>query len=106
MLDINELSDLSDAELDELVKNVEKVKHKRAQQQVKDLQKQAADLAAALGVTPEELLKGVKKAPRKTVAPKYRNPENAEQTWSGRGNRPAWVVAALEAGKSLDDLAI
>lgn len=35
----------------------------------------------------------------------YVNPENPEQTWSGRGRRPQWVKDALEAGRTLDDLA-
>ena len=30
------------------------------------------------------------KGPSK-VAPKYRNPENHEQTWSGRGKPPLWI---------------
>src|SRR5690348_4999753 len=30
------------------------------------------------------------------VAPKYRNPENPAQAWTGRGRQPAWVVAALK----------
>lgn len=33
---------------------------------------------------------------RKVVAPKYRNPENPTQTWTGRGNRPLWVTSWLE----------
>jgi DNA-binding protein H-NS len=39
-------------------------------------------------------------------APKYANPENAEQTWTGRGRQPQWVKDAFAAGKSLEDLAI
>lgn len=39
------------------------------------------------------------------AAPAYVNPENPEQTWSGRGRRPRWVNDALEAGRTLDDLA-
>lgn len=35
---------------------------------------------------------------------KYVHPENATQTWSGRGRRPRWVIEQLEAGRSLDDL--
>lgn len=27
----------------------------------------------------------------KTVAPKYRNPENPEQVWTGRGVAPTWI---------------
>ena len=34
------------------------------------------------------------------VAPKYRGPNG--ETWSGRGNRPRWLVAALKGGKKLD----
>jgi DNA-binding protein H-NS len=41
-----------------------------------------------------------------TVPPKYRNPANAEQTWSGRGKRPRWFNDALKAGKKEKDLAI
>ncbi len=39
-------------------------------------------------------------------APRYRNPENPEQTWSGRGRRPRWVHEAEAAGRSLADMEI
>lgn len=38
--------------------------------------------------------------------PKYANPANPAQTWTGRGRQPNWVKEALAKGKSLDDLAI
>lgn len=34
----------------------------------------------------------------KSVAPKYRNPANPEQTWTGRGKSPTWVAALKTAG--------
>jgi DNA-binding protein H-NS len=34
----------------------------------------------------------------KKVAPKYRNPANAEQTWTGRGVAPAWIQELKTAG--------
>ena len=40
------------------------------------------------------------------VAAKYAHPENADQTWTGRGRKPRWVQEALDAGKTLDDLAM
>lgn len=40
------------------------------------------------------------------AGPKYRNPENAAETWSGKGKRPAWVKEALAEGKSLESLEI
>jgi DNA-binding protein H-NS len=43
---------------------------------------------------------------RGPVAPKYRNPENAAETWAGRGLRPRWLAAAIKSGKKLEDFAI
>lgn len=34
-------------------------------------------------------------------APKYRNPANPEQTWTGRGRRPDWIREALDKGEDL-----
>jgi DNA-binding protein H-NS len=34
------------------------------------------------------------------VKPKYR--DNAGNTWSGRGNQPRWLAAAIKEGKSLE----
>jgi len=39
-----------------------------------------------------------------TDAPKYQNPNNAAQTWSGKGNRPRWVEEVLAQGRRLEDL--
>lgn len=36
--------------------------------------------------------------------PKFHNGEGL--TWTGKGKRPAWFVAALDAGKTVDDLLI
>ena len=36
--------------------------------------------------------------------PKYADPDNPNQTWSGRGRRPRWVTEQLNSGKSLEDL--
>lgn len=35
---------------------------------------------------------------RAKVAPKYRNPNDASQTWTGRGKSPIWVQALKSAG--------
>ncbi len=43
---------------------------------------------------------------RGKVKPKYRNPGDATQTWSGRGKRPRWFHAAIAAGKKEKDLLI
>lgn len=40
------------------------------------------------------------------VAPKYQNPKNPAETWSGRGRHPRWVTALLRSGKGLDSFLI
>ena len=40
------------------------------------------------------------------VLPKYFNPQAPSETWSGRGKRPRWLVAALETGHRLDEFKI
>ncbi len=74
-------------------------------QQAFDKVQAAAD---AVGMSPAELLKhfGVGKRVKKPVKPKYCNPDNADETWSGRGRKPDWVKAWLEAGKELSALEI
>jgi DNA-binding protein H-NS len=43
---------------------------------------------------------------RGKVKPKYRNPANATETWSGRGRQPRWFAAAIKAGKKEGGLLI
>lgn len=50
--------------------------------------------------------RGRRSGRKSAVAPKYRNPDNYEQTWSGRGKRPHWFKDALAAGISDRDLLI
>jgi len=44
-----------------------------------------------------------RKYPR--VLPKYRNPQTSE-TWSGRGKRPLWLVAAMKSGHKIEEFRI
>lgn len=47
--------------------------------------------------------KARRKYPR--VLPKYRNPHTSE-TWSGRGKRPRWLVAAVKSGRKIEEFRI
>ena len=40
------------------------------------------------------------------VLPKYCNPSVLEETWSGRGKQPRWLVAALQSGHKIEDFLI
>ena len=43
---------------------------------------------------------------RGKVAPKYRNPDNDNETWAGRGLKPRWLTAAIKSGKKVEDFLI
>jgi DNA-binding protein H-NS len=45
-----------------------------------------------------------RKYPR--VFPKYRNPEEPSETWSGRGKQPRWLTAALKTGHKIEEFVI
>ena len=40
------------------------------------------------------------------VAPKYRNPANPKETWTGRGKQPRWLAELVKRGKSPADFLI
>ena len=40
------------------------------------------------------------------VAPKYRDPSNAAQTWSGRGKQPRWLASYTSQGRALEEFRI
>ena len=63
-------------------------------------------LAREKGFSLPELLKATGKKKGSAGVPKFVNPENPAQTWTGRGRRPGWIEAALKSGKSLDDFRI
>ncbi len=66
----------------------------------------AAERAVAdMGFSLDELVGAQKKTARKS-APKYRNPEDPRQTWTGKGRQPGWIKDGLNSGKTLDDFAI
>jgi DNA-binding protein H-NS len=49
---------------------------------------------------------GHARRPYPQVFPKYRNPAEPSETWSGRGKQPRWLTAQLRSGKPLDDFRI
>jgi DNA-binding protein H-NS len=44
--------------------------------------------------------------PYPPVVPKFANPDDPTQVWSGRGKRPQWVTEKLASGLTLEDLSI
>ena|SRR6516165_389892 len=42
----------------------------------------------------------------RTVAPKYRDPNNPSQTWAGRGQAPRWLTAYESQGRKREEFLI
>ncbi len=61
-------------------------------------------LAKKRGFSLSELFVGPGK--RKLVAPKYADPDEPLQTWTGRGRRPYWLIAKMRKGAKLEQLAL
>jgi DNA-binding protein H-NS len=120
-----DLSGLSAKELGALIKNAKKQQTLVAKRPaVSKVRAQLTKLAKAHGYSVEEVFgiaapargratKASKAAPAKKavrklgkVAPKYRNPANPKETWTGRGKQPRWLAAHTGKGKKLEDFLI
>lgn len=101
-----DMDSLSLAELKKLKKDVDKAIETFEEREMKAAAAEAEALLRERGYSLAQIMQmGVTK-PRAKVAPKYANPADPSQTWTGRGRKPHWVIDALASGKSLDDLAI
>ncbi len=113
-----DLTGLSARELGALIRTAKKQQTIVAKRRpITKVRAQLSKLAKAEGYTIEELFgdapaaprarKATKatKAPAKTagrklgkVAPKYRNPANPKETWTGRGKQPRWMAELTAKG--------
>lgn len=96
-------------DLKQLQDDLEKAIKSKAKEAKKTALQQIHNIANEHGLDLDEVLDGLKNPAKKTagkVAPKYKNPADDSQTWTGRGRKPKWVEEWLNSGKSLDDLAI
>lgn len=105
------LENLSPSELDALMQAAAEQKKKLQKARLAEVRNRLIALARDEGYTIEELFgetraKAASSRAGRTVAPKYRHPDNAELTWTGRGKQPVWLRQLLESGRNLADLAI
>lgn len=114
---IKNYSNLSERELQSVITKAQKELEKKKSKENKAVIAEIKKLAASIGLSVTLTEKGSKatapakkaspkKSTRAKVPPKYRNPADASQTWTGRGLKPKWLQAALQAGGSLDDFKI
>ena len=109
-----DLKTMTRKELERLKTNVEKGLTRLDAKDKKAALAAAQKAAAAHGFTLSDLTgeaaptKPLKKkaGPKSVSAPKYKNPENPEKTWTGKGRQPDWFKAALAAGKTPEEMEI
>lgn len=89
---------LSDDDFEVLINEVDKQKKTRA----RDILAKAQRLASRF----TKDIETVASKPRSKRPPKFANPQNPEQTWSGMGRQPEWYKEYLAGGGQEKDLLI
>ena len=102
--------DLDGYSLDELralEKEVQKAISSFETRKKKELLRAARAMAAKEGYTLADLFDTSKQTRvKKTVPPRYRHPDDATLTWTGRGRTPVWLKEAEAAGRDRQEFAI
>ena len=63
-------------------------------------------IAKEMGYSLADLIGVEVKTTRAPAVAKYRHPENAGITWSGRGRKPQWFADHINSGKEPSDLSV
>lgn len=98
---------LNHTQLDELIARAEARQTELQKENAQKVRAKIAALVQAEGLDLNDVMGARSRGrsgPRGKVRPKYRNPADPSQTWSGRGR--LWYAAALKAGKKDKDLLI
>ncbi len=98
----SDLEKMSYAELTEMEARIERLKLDKQNSERAMVRKQLMDMAKEHGFDIRELIDGRKKG-KGSVAAKYRDPKNPQNTWTGRGRMPRWMAAATKGGKASKD---
>ncbi len=104
---MTEYNKLSETELQSVINQAEKALIDKQALKRKEVITQIKELAVSIGVNvdiKESSNKITKKG--KKVAPKYRNPADLNQTWTGRGVSPKWMQALVDSGRDKSDFLI
>ena len=93
----SDLEKKSYAELAAMQVQIERLKIEKQNAERGSLRERLTDMAKQHGFDIHELFGKGRKG---KVAVKYRDPNNPENTWTGRGRPPLWLVAATKGGKA------
>lgn len=81
-------------QLKQLIQTAEDAIEQKKTGEIEALRDQMFKMADQYDMTPEEVINYSGRRKRSPGKPKYRNPSNPEQTWTGRGKRPGWLKQA------------
>jgi DNA-binding protein H-NS len=102
MVKIDQLKEMSVEALQNLITNAQNLVNQYEKDKKKAVIREIKTLAASanlnIDIKEDEVIK-----PKGKSVTKYRNPDNPNETWTGRGKRPRWLNDALASGKNLDD---
>ena len=101
-----DLNTMSLKDLKELQSQVAKAIAGYEGRRKKDALNELEEKAREMGFSLSDLMNGAQARKRTSAAPKYANPENPSDTWSGRGRKPRWFAEALNAGRSPESMAV
>lgn len=105
-----DISKLSVEELKLLQEKAEALIASKKDEAIENAYEQIMNIAENVGLSIEQILEfGAakrKKTVRKAVEPRYRSKVNPNDTWTGRGKQPRWLVAELDGGAKLEDFLI
>lgn len=106
-----DLKNMSPVELQNLIANAEKEIVSKKKELKTDCLKALHETAESFGFKLSDFIETavVEAKPAKTrkpAEPKYRNPENSSETWTGRGIAPKWLQAKLAVGMTKEQFAI
>jgi DNA-binding protein H-NS len=90
---------MSYAQLTDLRNQIDQAMVEKQNSERAALRKKMADMAQEHGFSIQEVL-GKSRKGSGSVEPKYRDPQNSQNTWAGRGRMPRWMVAATKGGKT------
>jgi DNA-binding protein H-NS len=101
-----DLSNMSASDLRNLQDQIKRELKKRESQDLQKAREQIFAIAQSVGLPLKDLVSSGGRMKGGTVAPRYHNPADPSQQWTGRGRQPKWVREWLDSGKSMDDLRI
>lgn len=100
------LDAMSHKELETLLNDVKMAIKSAYERDRVEARKAAEKAAAEFGFSLDEVSAGAKKSKGAKAAPKYANPADKSQTWTGKGRQPNWYRELTAKGVSPDELAI